>query len=457
MIDKSPELAAAAERMTNWPLCFVLMPLCPTLDGDGQRIDFTAVYERLIAPSIRDAGMAPLRADEEVRGGIFQKTMFERLVVCEFAVADLSTGNPNVYYELGVRHGQRPYSTVLMFRRGWRLPLDLAHGAALDYPIDTSGVPVDIEVTRTRLAERLRQARTATVDSPVYQLVSGLPVPEVDHARIDTFRDHAARDEGLKRRLDDAQRDGRNGIRTVEDALGDTGDLDGATVLALIVAYRSVEAWSEIVSLVRRASPPVARLEVIRQQFAMALNRCERGSEAEDVLRTMLAQRASSETYGLLGRVQKDRWKAATSPAQRRGLLRRAIDAYLCGFEADFRDPYPGINAVTLMSVADPPDERREELLPVVRYAVSRRLARQDPEPDYWDHATDLGLAVLEDDRERAEDALGCCLATARDSFQLTTTGDDLTLVHDAAKRRGEDADWVAELVHELRKARSGI
>ena len=107
------------------------MPFHPTVDGDGQRIDFDAVYKRLIAPAVREAGMEPDRAKEELRGGIFQKTMFERLVVCEFAVADLSTGNPNVYYELGVRHGQRPYSTVLLYRRGWRLPLDVAHGAAL--------------------------------------------------------------------------------------------------------------------------------------------------------------------------------------------------------------------------------------------------------------------------------------------------------------------------------------
>ena len=68
--------------------------------------------------------------------GIFQKQMFEWLVACEFAVADLSTGNPNVYYELGVRHGRRPYSTVLMFRQGWRLPLDVAHSTALEYPVD---------------------------------------------------------------------------------------------------------------------------------------------------------------------------------------------------------------------------------------------------------------------------------------------------------------------------------
>jgi hypothetical protein len=81
------------------PLCFVLMPYHPAVESDGQRIDFEAVYDRLIVPAVESAGMAPVRAREDPRGGIFQKNMFERLVVCEFAIADLSTGNANVYYE----------------------------------------------------------------------------------------------------------------------------------------------------------------------------------------------------------------------------------------------------------------------------------------------------------------------------------------------------------------------
>ena len=43
--------------------------------------------------------------------------MFERLVLCEYAVADLTTANANVFYELGVRHAVRPFSTVLLFGR----------------------------------------------------------------------------------------------------------------------------------------------------------------------------------------------------------------------------------------------------------------------------------------------------------------------------------------------------
>ena len=97
------------------PLCFVLMPFGKKPDGSGGAVDFDAVYRELIAPAIDTAGLEPLRADEESTGGIIHKPMFERLILCEFAVADLTTANANVFYELGVRHAVRPWSTVLVF------------------------------------------------------------------------------------------------------------------------------------------------------------------------------------------------------------------------------------------------------------------------------------------------------------------------------------------------------
>ena len=81
------------------------------------------MYEQIIAPAIVDAGLEPVRADEEMTGGIVHKPMFERLILCEYAVADLTFANANVFYELGVRHAARPYSTVLIFASGIRLPL----------------------------------------------------------------------------------------------------------------------------------------------------------------------------------------------------------------------------------------------------------------------------------------------------------------------------------------------
>src|SRR5580698_1081643 len=106
-------------------LCFVLMPFGTKPDVAGTMIDFDAVYNVLIGPAIEAAGLESLRADEEMTGGIIHKPMFERLILCQFAVADLTTANANVFYELGLRHAVRPWSTILIFGEGSRLPFDV--------------------------------------------------------------------------------------------------------------------------------------------------------------------------------------------------------------------------------------------------------------------------------------------------------------------------------------------
>ena len=58
------------------PLCFVLMPFGRKPSIAGGIIDFDAVYQDLIAPAITEAGLEPLRADEEMTGGIIHKPMF---------------------------------------------------------------------------------------------------------------------------------------------------------------------------------------------------------------------------------------------------------------------------------------------------------------------------------------------------------------------------------------------
>jgi hypothetical protein len=93
------------------PFCFVLMPFGQKPDENNRLIDFDRVYAEIIEPAVASAELDPVRADKESVGGIIHKPMFERLMLCDYAVADLTTANANVFYELGVRHGIRPYST----------------------------------------------------------------------------------------------------------------------------------------------------------------------------------------------------------------------------------------------------------------------------------------------------------------------------------------------------------
>jgi hypothetical protein len=435
------------------PLCFVLMPFGKKPDSANLLIDFDAVYHDVIAPAIRDAGLEPLRADEEVVGGIIHKPLFERLVLCDYAVADLTTANANVFYELGVRHGVKPHSTVLMFGGASRLPFDVALLRALPYSIGADGLPDKVADARAGLTKLLRAARdTPDKDSPLYQLLDDYP--NIAREKTDVFRDQVRIAESIKQRLAAARKQGIDAVRAMEAELTPLAQQDTGVVIDLFLSYRAVKGWKEMVGLVERMPDPVSSTVMVQEQLALALNRAGRGDEAEGVLTGLIRRKgASSETYGILGRVYKDRWEAAVKAGETfaaRGLLDRAIDAYLKGFQADWRDAYPGVNAVTLMEVRELPDPRREELLPVVRYAVRRRV--ENGTPDYWDHATLLELAVLAGDEAAASDALGAALAAVRESWEPETTARNLRLIHEARERRGASLSWAAEVVKELEK-----
>jgi tetratricopeptide (TPR) repeat protein len=440
------------------PLCFVLMPFGKKTDSAGLTIDFDAVYNDVIQPAIRDAGLDPLRADEEMTGGIIHKPMFERLILCPFAVADLTTANANVFYELGVRHAVRGATTVLVAAEGGRLPFDVAPMRALGYRLTADGRPANPsaarEAIRSRLAEARRQVgqvEIAPIDSPLYQLIDGYP--NVQHEKTDVFRDRVNYSRQQKEQLADARRDGLAAVQIVETTLGELLNVESGVLIDLFLSYRSVKGWQAMIDLAAKMPAPLKATVMVQEQLALALNRIGRDSEAEAVLQALLGSRGpSSETYGILGRVYKDRWEKALKRNDTflaRGLLDKAIDVYLKGFESDWRDAYPGVNAVTLMELREPPDVRQQELIPIVTYAVKRRMAAG--RPDYWDYATLLELAVLARDQTGAYDALTHALPAVREKWEPETTLRNLNLILEARARRNEEAPaWALAVVSAL-------
>ena len=441
-------------------LCFVLMPFGKKPDLSGTLVDFDAVYRDLIAPAIRESGLDPIRADEEMSGGIIHKPMFERLIFCKYAVADLTTANANVFYELGIRHAVRPWSTILLFSKGGsQLPFDVAPLRAMPYTLTPDGAPADVATVQPALVARLRQAQQAAArdplaDSPLFTLVDGYP-DGIDHARTDVFREQVRYAAEQKAQLAAARKQGAEALRAAEASLGDLASVETGVIIDLFLSYRSVKAWKDMVALVGKMPAPLTATVLVREQLALALNRDGQGDEAERVLLKLIEERGpSSETLGILGRVYKDRWDAALKAGETfkaRGLLEKAIDAYRKGFESDWRDAYPGINAVTLMELKEPPDPRREEMLPVVRYAVERKIAAG--KPDYWDYATRLELAVLAKDEAKAAEALGDALANVRESWEPETTLRNLRLIREARERRKEPVTFEREVEAELEKA----
>jgi hypothetical protein len=235
----------------------------------------------------------------------------------------------------------------------------------------------------------------------------------------------------------------------------------------LFLSYRPASAWDDMIRVADGMPEPLRRVVLVREQLAFALNRRARGQgpsadrERAIALLTSIEDEhgPNPETCGLLGRIYKDLWeeRAPTDgPAAERELLDEAIGAYVRGVDADPRDPYPGINAVTLLEVRGDRAalRQRDRLLPLVRYAVEQRV--RGTQLDYWDRATLLELAVLEDEQELAGKHLSVALPLVRERFQPETTARNLRLIQSARKRHGREAAWIDALAAKLEARAKG-
>ena len=270
-----------------------------------------------------------------------------------------------------------------------------------------------------------------------------------------------------KRRLAEARSQGVDAVRAVaaDPNLQDLRTVEAGIIVDLLLSFRAVgnaEGYEEMVKLYERMPPELKQARMVREQLGFALNRLGRHQDAERVLTEVIAEHGeSSETNGLLGRVYKDQWEAAKKAGQAfaaRGFLKRAIATYRAGFEADWRDPYPGINAVTLMEMEDKPGEALAQMLPVVRYAALQRVRKDDNGGgDYWDHATLLELAVLARDQDAAADHAANALAVVREPWEPATTARNLRLIRETRAARGEDAAWIGEIEQALAESRGAV
>jgi hypothetical protein len=179
--------------------CFILMPFGKKLDKSGRIIDFDKVYEKVIRPAVQSTDPNVIRADEEQVGGFIQKAMFERLILSDFAIADMTASNANVFYELGVRHTARPGRTLLLCAEGSVIPIGVQGLRYVSYSIGGDGAPTAERATIHAIQSQIHSGKPADLtDSPVYQLLHDLTPPEIK--QLDRLRIEKSADETQKLR-----------------------------------------------------------------------------------------------------------------------------------------------------------------------------------------------------------------------------------------------------------------
>jgi hypothetical protein len=121
--------------------CFVICPIGE--NGSEERKWSDDLLECIISPVIEKMGyLPPIRADQITESGIITRQIVDLLIESDLVIADLSYRNPNVCYELAVRHVvKKPF--IHMIKNGHKVPFDTASNRT---------IPVDLDIRSAKKA-----------------------------------------------------------------------------------------------------------------------------------------------------------------------------------------------------------------------------------------------------------------------------------------------------------------
>jgi hypothetical protein len=373
--------------------------------GTKEGIDFLRVEKELIQPAIKAVGFSGGTTGEIIKAGNIRTDMFQKLLVADLVIADISIHNANAFYELGARHAFREKRTFLIRCSKESLPaeaklnevpFDLKTDRYFEYRLE------DLAGSLPKLIAALKSTiDSADRDSPIFQLLPKLE--EYDH---EVF---------LALPLD--FREAVEGAA----AAGQAGDL------SLLAEEASSFEWAITgLRLVGNTLFEMGRMELSRLVWERVRERNSHDLEANLLLGTIyqrlgdlvrsdqaleralsspkIGQEKRAEAHALRGRNAKQRWQdgwtAAPADAQRTEALRSkyleaSYQEYSKGFEEDQNHFYSGLNALAMLAV-------RVELA---------TMLPQVWEEHFDDEASAIAeLAKLKQKRQRLAGAVECSL-----------------------------------------------
>jgi hypothetical protein len=164
---KATGALVTAEHAEYSTTCFYITPIGE--DGSEQRKHSDLFLGSIVEPALEHLGLRVVRADSIDKPGTITKQIMEYLLRARLVIADLSFHNPNVFYELAIRHAAR-LPVVQLIRASERIPFDLNQIRTIR--IDTSDIYTLVPKIDTYRAEIGNQVRRAledpdSVDNPV--------------------------------------------------------------------------------------------------------------------------------------------------------------------------------------------------------------------------------------------------------------------------------------------------
>jgi len=264
-------------------ICFTVMPF-GTKPVGKHKVNFDNIYENIFKPAINAVALPEggklkaARTDKDFFSGDIGQDMFQYLNRSRFVLADITSLNPNVMYEIGVRHAVRESGTAIFRQGDATIPFDINHIKAFPYHYRPEK---NAEDARTLIRRVLRESlRQNALDSPV-QIALKAQSEEPRRVEIDVFLVEA---ENALRRFDRPAAIAKlkealavaGGNALIHMRLGillrDQGDLQGAidqftAATALQPGYS--DAWRERGIQEARATKNARGEESLRKAIAL--------------------------------------------------------------------------------------------------------------------------------------------------------------------------------------------
>lgn len=124
--------------------CFVIMPIGTQVIGDIKLTEekLKEKYDYIIKNAVlkADPTLEVIRADEELNPSSISNDIFTKLMHSKYVIADITYPNPNVFYELGIRHAIRSGTILIRERVDFSIPFDISHLRNIEYTQEPSGM-----------------------------------------------------------------------------------------------------------------------------------------------------------------------------------------------------------------------------------------------------------------------------------------------------------------------------
>ena len=153
--------------------CFIVTPL--GMDGSEIRRKADGVIQAVLNPILEEFEYKVIAPHEIDNPGSITKQIIEHLLHDELVIANLTNLNPNVMYELAVRHATR-LPIVCIAEEGTKLPFDIASERTIFYSDDMAGV----EALKVSLRGMLKVAlKEKDPDNPIYRAQESFELKKV--------------------------------------------------------------------------------------------------------------------------------------------------------------------------------------------------------------------------------------------------------------------------------------